>query len=192
MTDIIYTFYRPLTHYFCFQYRLLSANNYYKALEDKKWTVAKFYLESGHKLDCWTDMGESLLDPMFGNDAPVELFDLFLEKGGCTLSEMPAFPKDQPMMGDQMPKFTPCFSAAMVNSEKYVKHIFGKLKAAGASVETLNPTCEVGDMGKKTLLEFTTMMVEEFLPQMEGDPDAPPDFADKAKAILVFLKAELE
>ena len=65
-------------------------------------------------------------------------------------------------------------------------------QAAGASVETLNPTCEVGDMGKKTLLEFTTMMVEEFLPQMEGDPDAPPDFADKAKAILVFLKAELE
>ena len=108
-------------------------------------------------------MGESLLDPMFGNDAPVDLFDLFVEKGGCTLTEMPPFPEDQAMMCDPPPAIPPIFAALMVNSETYVKHIFGRMKATG--VEDLNPSAELGEEGRQTLLEFATTMVREYLPR---------------------------
>jgi hypothetical protein len=179
-------------HMLIFFNDIVTSMNYtplHKAFQKKKFEVAKFYIEAGHKLNSYTDSGETPLDTLISECTDTAFFDLYLEKGGCSLTEAPGYvggttPVGVFMGGSPPPNIPPLFTALQCCNLIYTKHIVGLMKAAGLPI---NKAMEFPGMGEKTALQFSQFFLEVALPQMTQDPRCPPDLEENCKAIVEFL-----
>lgn len=154
----------------------------------KKFDVAKFYIEAGHKLNVYADSGETPFDSLISECTDITLFDLYLEKGGCSLMDSPGYvcgaTPQGTFFGGPPPNIPPLFSAAQCCNLIYTKHIVGLMKLAGLPINT---PVDIPGLGEKTALEFSTFFLENTIPQMIEEDECPPDMEANCKGIVEFL-----